>query len=261
MLDIHNHILPGVDDGAATLDVSIAMLDAALALGIRTIVATPHLTEPLSDDYATTIQAAFERVEPQARARGIALERGFEIRLSPDLPRRLRAGEPITLAGSRAVLVDLPFVDDWPLYVDETLFAVQSSGFQPILAHPERYPRIQRSPELAREIAARGVSLQVNIASLTGIFGRRAKRAAEVLLRSGIVHLVATDAHSAGHRMAATPDGLTRLRELVGEGSMRALTIEHPASLLNGDPLPAPVVAGGKIASLGLVQRVFASLG
>lgn len=259
MLDIHNHILPGVDDGAASLDVSIAMLDAAFALGVRTIVATPHLTEPLSDSYAASIQAAFEQVEPHASARGIALERGFEVRLSPDLPRRLRAGEPVTLAGSRAVLVDLPFVDDWPLYADDTLFAIQSSGYQPVLAHPERYPRIQQRPQLAREIAARGVPLQVNIASLTGIFGRRAKRAAEVLLKSGAVHLVGTDAHSAGHRMAATPGGLERLRELVGEGGVRRLTTEHPAALLNGDPLPATVTLS-TTAPGGLFQRVFAGL-
>ncbi len=260
MLDIHNHILPGVDDGAASLDISIAMLDAALGIGVRTIVATPHLTDTLSDGYAATIGAAFDQLEPHARARGIALERGFEIRLSPDLPQRLRAGEPITLAGSRAVLVDLPFVDDWPLYADETLFAIQASGFQPVLAHPERYPRIQKHPELAREIAARGVTLQVNIASLTGIFGRHAKKAAEALLRSGAVHLVATDAHSAGHRMAATPAGLARLRELVGEEGVRKLTTEHPAALLNGDPLPAPIATGRKAAPRGLVQRVFAAL-
>lgn len=259
MLDIHSHILPEIDDGAASLDVSIAMLEAARDIGIRTIVATPHLTGPLSEDYDHAVRTALKLVEPHAREREIVIERGFEIRLSPGLPRQLREGEPSTLAGSNVVLVDLPFID-WPLFADDTMFDVQASGFQPILAHPERYPRIQKSPGLGREIARRGIALQINIASLTGLFGRQARRTAEDLLKLGAVHLAATDAHSAGHRMAAVPEGMNRLRDLVGEEGLSRLVTENPASLLNGDPLPAPVVTREKTGS-GLLQRVRASIG
>jgi protein-tyrosine phosphatase len=259
VLDLHCHILPDVDDGAESLDVSVAMLDAARRIGIRTIVATPHLTERLDPGYAATVDAAFRRVEPLAAERGIALERGFEIRLSPDLPRRLRAGEPCTLAGSRVVLVDLPFVDDWPHFVDDTLFDLQASGFLPILAHPERYPHVQRRPEVGQELAGRGIALQVNLASLAGTFGRRARRAAEELLRLGAVHLVATDAHSAGHRMAAVPDGLAHLRKLSGDDGVRRLTVEAPATLLNGDALPQPVIAGDSApGGLSRLRSLFA---
>jgi protein-tyrosine phosphatase len=261
VLDIHSHLLPGIDDGAETLGVSIAMLDAAVTYGIRTIVATPHLTERLTDDYAAAVHEAFTQVEPHARERGIALERGFELRLSPDLPRRLRAGEPSTLAGTRVALVDLPFTD-WPYFADNILFDVQASGFLPVLAHPERYPGIQQRPALGREIAGRGIGLQVNIASLTGIFGKRARHAAEELLRLGVVHLVATDAHSAGHRMAAVPAGLTRLRELVGEAGLRQLSAVNPAILLNDEILPDPVTAS-RDASRGFsrLRRAIASIG
>ena len=259
MLDIHSHILPGVDDGASTLDVSIAMLDAARGIGIRTIIATPHLTEPLTTEYDHAVRSALNLIEPHARERGIVIERGFEIRLAPGLARRIQDGETSTLAGSNVVLVDLPFVD-WPLFADDTLFALQAAGFQPILAHPERYPRIQKSPGFGLEIAQRGVALQVNIASLTGLFGRQARRAAEDLLKLGAIHIAATDAHSAGHRMAAVPEGMDRLRDLVGEEGLNRLVTENPASLLNGDPLPAPVVAREKVGS-GFLHRVRATIG
>lgn len=259
LLDIHSHILPGIDDGASSLDVSIAMLDAARTIGIRSIIATPHLTGPLSEAYDDEVRAALNLIEPHARERNIVIERGFEIRLSPDLLLRLREGEASTLAGTNVVLVDLPFID-WPLYADDTIFALQAAGFQPILAHPERYPRIQKSPGFGLEIAQRGVALQVNIASLTGLFGRQARRAAEDLLKLGAVHLAATDAHSAGHRMAAVPEGMNRLRDLVGEEGLNRLVTENPASLLNGDPLPAPVVAREKVGS-GFLHRVRATIG
>jgi protein-tyrosine phosphatase len=243
VIDLHSHLLPGVDDGATDLAVAIAMLDAAAAIGIGAIVATPHLTSPLDAGYAHAVGGAFDSVLPEARRRGIELTRGFEIRLTPDVPARLADGEPSALGDSRWVLVDLPFVDEWPHFVDATLFAIQTAGYGVILAHPERYPRIQREPDLGRALAERGVALQVTAGSFAGIFGRRAKRAAEALLEHGAVHLVATDAHSAGQRMAAVPAGLRRLESLVGSDGYRTLTVDAPAAVLAGEPLPAPVAA------------------
>jgi protein-tyrosine phosphatase len=255
VIDLHSHILPAVDDGAPSLDVSIAMLDAAARIGIRTIVATPHLTRALDPEYDTLVRAAFAQVEPQAAARGIALVPGFEIRLSPDTPARLRAGERSTLGGTTVALVDLPFTT-WPLYADDTLFDVQTSGFLPVLAHPERYPDVQGDPEIALRLVERGIVLQVTLGSFAGAFGRRAKRTAEELLRLGAVHLLATDAHSAGHRLAAVPAGLRRVRDLVGAEELHRLTVEAPATLLNGDELPRPTIARPS----GL-RRVFAGIG
>jgi len=240
VIDIHTHILPDIDDGAASVDVSIDMLDAARAMGVTIIVATPHLTEPLTAEYDADVHRAFLEIESHARERAITLLRGFEIRLTPDLPARLRAGEPVTLGGSDTVLVDLPFID-WPHFADETLFNVQASGYQVILAHPERYPRIQEDPKAGLELVNRGIALQVNISSLAGIFGRTAQRAAEALLELGAVHLVASDAHSAGDRMAAVPEGLGTLRDLVGPEGLRRLALDTPRAILRGQPLPAPV--------------------
>jgi len=239
MIDIHSHLLPGVDDGSPSLDVSLAMLDAYIASGFRSIVVTPHLVGPLEPDYQAKVRDAFARVEPHARQRGLALEQGFEVHLNPDLPAYLQRRDPITLGGTNVVLIDLPFTE-WPLYADATFFAIQASGSHIVLAHPERYPSIQDKPAKAEELVARGVTLQVTIGSFSGAFGKRAKKSAETLLQRGLVQIVATDAHSAGHRMAAIPAGMKRLSELVGASQVRRLTVEAPASLLNGDALPPP---------------------
>jgi protein-tyrosine phosphatase len=241
MIDLHSHLLHGIDDGAASFDVSLAMLDAYATAGFRTVAATPHLMERLDPDYAARIHAAFTRLEPHARERGIALVRGFEIRLSPETPSWFDQGHPIDIEGTGVVLVDLPFTE-WPLYADSTLFAVQTAGHKVVLAHPERYPAIQDDPSRAEALVGRGVALQLTIGSFSGAFGKRARRTAETLLSRGIVQLLATDAHSAGHRMAAVPAGLKRLRELIGDTGLRQLLTEAPASLLNGDPLPPPII-------------------
>lgn len=240
MIDLHSHLLPKIDDGAPSLDVSIAMLDAYVANGFRTVATTPHLTERLDRAYAAAVRDAFAQVDPHARERGISLVRGFEIRLAPGVPEWLRRRDPIALEGTEAVLVDLPF-SDWPLYADSTLFAAQTAGYRVLLAHPERYPAIQDDPARADELVDRGIALQVTIGSFSGAFGKRAKRTAESLLERGVVQLLATDAHSAGHRMAAVPSGLERIRALIGEDGVRQLLVEAPAMLLNGDPLPPPV--------------------
>jgi protein-tyrosine phosphatase len=240
MIDLHSHLLPGIDDGAASFDVSLAMLDAYAANGFRAVAVTPHLMERLDATYAARIRAAFMALEPHARERGIALVRGFEIRLSPETPAWLERGDLIDIDGTGVLLIDLPFTE-WPLYADSTLFAVQTAGHKVILAHPERYPAIQDDPARAEDLVARGIALQVTIGSFSGAFGRRAKRTAELLLERGIVQLLATDAHSAGHRMAAVPAGLKRLRALIGDEGLRQLLTEAPAHLLNGDPLPPPL--------------------
>jgi protein-tyrosine phosphatase len=241
MIDLHCHVLPGVDDGAASIDVSRRMLERARNMGFSSIVATPHLTGPLDDRYHQLITFARDWILPLADEAGVTLVPGFEIRLTPDLADRLRAGECSMLGSSRTVLVDLACIE-LPHFVDDALFSIQTAGFQPILAHPERYPAIQRGPELGVAFAERGIALQVTIGSLAGAFGKLARKTAEELLKLGAVHLVATDAHSDGQRMQAVPEGLARLRKLLGPEEYRRATFDNPAALLGGS-LPEPLAA------------------
>lgn len=256
MIDLHIHLLPEVDDGATSADVTRAMLERARDLGFGTLVATPHLPGPLTERYRARVERAFDLARQMGAPLGVEVRLGFEAALTPDLPRRLERGEPVTLDGSKAILVDLPF-SGWPHHADDTFFALQTAGYRPVLAHPERYAEIQRDPARAVSLAARGVVLQLTIGSLTGLFGKAARRTAEALLRQGAIQLAATDAHSAGHRLGAVPDGLERLVAIVGEVGVEQLLVSGPGALLTGDPVPVPPVASpNKAGTLGVVSRL-----
>lgn len=262
MIDMHLHhtarLLPGVDDGASSLEISRAMLDKARQFGFDRLVATPHLSGPLDPGYNAQVQRALSQVRSAARGAEIAVDLGFEILLSADLPSRLEHGEPVTLAGSDAVLVEAPFAG-WPLHVDSTLFNIQSAGFRPLLAHPERYAAVQQDPDKALALASRGVLLQLTIGSIVGLFGKSAQRVAELLLRENAVAILASDAHSAGQRFVSVEDGLRRAGSLVGAARASQLVTANPAALLGGKPLPAPFAVDADESSDGWRKSLFRS--
>jgi len=239
MIDLHLHLLPGVDDGAATLDVSRSMLERAESFGFTSLVATPHLDGALTPAYERSVRSSMSTLLTVARDYPISIELGYEIQLAPDLPARLEAGERCRLGDSTAVLVELPFAG-WPLFTEQTLFEVQAIGFRPLLAHPERYAAVQAEPEKAIELAERGVLLQVTIGSLVGLFGKTAQRVAEFLLRENAATVLASDAHSAGQRYMCVADGLARATALIGTARLRQLVHDNPKALLESRSLPSP---------------------
>lgn len=246
MIDLHLHLLPGIDDGAASIEESRAMLARLRTLGFHALVVTPHLVERLQPDAHWRIGAALAAVAEEAVPLGVRVDLGYEVALTPDLPARLEAGEPVTLAGSRAILVELPAIG-WPAYTESVLFALQAAGFRPLLAHPERYQAVQQDPNVALDLVARGVMLQVTFSSFVGLFGKRAQRSAETLLRHQAIHILASDAHSAGHRLAVVEEARRRVVKLTGEPMAHALTVENPQALLADTPLPALPVVGTRI--------------
>jgi protein-tyrosine phosphatase len=240
MIDLHSHVLPGIDDGAASWVEADAMLRRWRALGFTMVMATPHLKQALDQQYLDRIDQAYAEVAELAAPLGIEVQRGFENLLSPDLPAHLQAGAPLTLGQSRAILVELPF-QQWPHHADHTLFALQTAGYQPILAHPERYAEVQRNPTVAVRLAERGIALQINVGSLTGLYGRSAKRVAETLLKRNAVALVASDAHGAGATFDHLEQGLQRLDALAGVDG-RTLVTERPKALLDpGSRIALPI--------------------
>lgn len=235
MIDLHNHLLPGVDDGARSMDVTRQMLARASGFGYRTIVATPHLSDRLLAPYATAVADRLADVAALAREFGITVAGGYEVFLTPDLPRRLAEGEFSTLAGTRSILVEVPFVG-WPTYTEATLFALRTADYRPVLAHPERYQAVQRDPDLAIALAGRGVPLQLSLGSLVSS-SRTVRRTAERLLATGAIAVVASDAHGDDHRLAAVPAGLARLTDLVGAETADRIVRVNPEAILAGTPI------------------------
>jgi protein-tyrosine phosphatase len=164
-----------------------------------------------------------------------------ELRASSVCGSRLESFEPITLAGSRTVLVELPFVG-WPTYTEQALFDVMAAGYRPLLAHPERYAAALENPGLIYGLHERGVLMQLTTGSLAGLFGKRSREVAEQLLRDGIVDVLASDAHSAGRRFVAVGEGLARAKELIGGRRVQQLTTDNPKALLEDRDLDEPVI-------------------
>lgn len=242
MIDFHNHLIPGVDDGAASLDESRAALEAYRAQGVRAVVATPHLRASLADTpaaldaYLAEVDAAWARLAALAAAEfpEMRLERGFEVMLDTPAPRlddpRLR------LAGTPFVLVEFPFMTV-PPNADRTLFELKVAGWTPVIAHPERYSNADAAGRQAAEWKRVGGLLQVNAGSVLGKYGPEARRLAWSLLGQGMADYVCSDHHARGTlHLAACRDVLAQAG---GEAQARRLMDENPARLLAGEqPLP-----------------------
>lgn len=265
MIDLHLHVLPAVDDGAGSLRESRAMLERLVRLGFSHLVATPHLMEPLSSEYRLATKRALELVRPIAGELGLSIDMGYEHLLSPDLTRRLKAGESSTLAGSNAVMVELPFIG-WPRHTESSLFDLMIAGYRPVLAHPERYLEVQSNPERALSAAQQGAVLQLTFASFAGLYGRVAERTAKTILQSGLnqgAHILfATDAHSDGSRLSSVPEGISRVRRNFadGEAIVEWASTVVPTCLLANEPVPAfhdwlETVAGRQPVDSGALQN------
>ncbi len=214
LVDLHCHIIPGVDDGATHEAESLRMLRVAEEEGIGIVAATPHAHHCSAE----RIPAKVERLNELAAEAGLAVRVvvGQEVRLAADLVARYRAGQLATLNGGRYLLLELPLSGNWPTYLRRMIDQLQALGLRPILAHAERYGDIQRDPAPLRELIACGVPIQVNAASLSGPAERAARPAAERLLREGLVHLIASDAHDDRWYPPRLRAALARAAEIAG---------------------------------------------
>lgn len=242
MIDIHCHILPGVDDGAATVEDALAMAAVAAAAGTKTIVATPHVRDDHPFPYEEIPRRVAALNEAIARA-GTDLEvvAGAEVALTKvrELDDQTLAG--LTLGDGSYLLVESPYTEATD-FLEHELFALQVRGFRPVLAHPERSPSFMRSPQRLGELVGRGMLCSVTDASLAGQFGSTVRRLAVTMFREGLVHDIASDAHDTRHRPPRLTSGIAALeRDLAGAGdSLRLLTVDVPAAILAGEE-PPPV--------------------
>lgn len=239
MIDLHVHVLPGLDDGPGDLAEAVEMCQIAAADGIATLVATPHqVHEQWENTDAALIQRLCGEVE-RAVDGAVRVLPGAEIRACAVLPNWL--DEPVvsgllTLAGSRYVLIEpspYPFTPS----LEYLVYEVKVAGWRPVLAHPERYGYLAENPEKLRELVRRGASLQLSAASVTGGNGRRAQEASRYLLDNRLAHFLASDGHDCNLR----PPRLGQARALVagrwGEDVAEALTETNPRAVLEDRPL------------------------
>ena len=199
--DIHEHILPGIDDGAADMETAINMLRVAQINGLIHIITTPHYIKDSYENNNSLVTEKCKELSSRIASENIqvSIYPGCEAFIFPELPEYVRDGEIPTLNGSSYVLVELPLMSI-PEYTDDVLYKLQLYGYTPIIAHPERYIEIIKNPNRLYSFVERGILAQVNSTSLTKIYGSKVYAAAVKLLKHGLIHFVASDAHSCGGR-------------------------------------------------------------
>ena len=240
MIDLHTHVLPGLDDGPPTLAGSVALAEVAAHGGTRVMVATPHLREDHPRVLPGELAGRARELTEHLRSRGMPLE------VLPGAEVDLRAAAALpdgelalaTLAGNgRDLLVETPY-GELPPDFEAQVLALAARGFRLTLAHPERNPAVQRRPEAVGALVEQGVLVQMTARSLAGRGASAA--AARTLLQRGWAHVLASDAHAVDRR---PPDLGARLREAAhalphAAAELEWMTAAAPRAILDGAPLP-----------------------
>jgi protein-tyrosine phosphatase len=237
MIDLHSHILPGLDDGAPSLEASLEMARSAVADGIEMVAATPHVR---AEDYPTRpeeMEARIGELRAAVEEAGIPLRvlSGGEIsldilqQLDDETLRRFGLG-----GNPRYLLLESPFIG-WPIGLEETLFQLRLRGFTVVLAHPERNPEVQEDPSRLERLIETGTLVQVTAAAIDGRFGRHAYSTARRLIDSGLAHLIASDAHAPSVRRIGLADAARAVDDPI---LSRWLTVEVPGAIVANERLP-----------------------
>lgn len=245
MIDLHCHILPGIDDGAADLDVALGMAAMAAADGITTTACTPHIMPGVYDISPGAIRRHIDLLRDALAEAGVPLELvvGSDAHMRPDFSTALDQGNILALNDSRYVLFEPPHHVP-PPRLEECLFGIQMAGYVPILTHPERLSWIGSRYPLLTHLAKSGVWMQITAGSISGRFGKHPKYWAERLLSEGLVHILASDAHNCTSRPPLLAQAHELAIELVGKEEATNLVLTRPAGVLkNVDPggLPEPL--------------------
>lgn len=230
LIDIHTHILYGVDDGAQKLIDTIDLLEEAEKVGFTKIILTSHYMEGYFTVNSLKRQEVLKEIN-HAKTVNIDLYLGNEIFLTNNIVTFLRGKQAVPLNNTRYVLFELPF-NIKPIKWMDMIFQMQANHLVPILAHPERYSYFYKTPEVYEELVGKGVLLQLNFGSFGGQYGQRAKFMAEKLLKSNLAHFIATDVHKPGTVYPEIPNLVTYLNKLVGEEKVNQLTTINPELLL-----------------------------
>lgn len=232
-VDLHCHLLPGIDDGPHSWEESLEMARLAVADGISAVVATPHQLGNYGNNDSGKIRSTVRQFQEHLDRLGIRLRvvAGADVRIEPDTIGRIRAGEVMTLADrGRYVLLELPHELYFPL--DRLLSDFRAAGLIAVLSHPERNVGLLGQGRIAEHLVDVGCLLQVTAASLVGVFGPQVKEFAEWLVVKGLAHFIATDAHGVKSRRPLIRRAYNRAVELAGEPAARELCSGNPACVL-----------------------------
>lgn len=240
MIDIHSHIIPGLDDGAGNAEEALEMARAAVADGLTHLVATPHSSYGAGP--ADRVAARVQELQKMFDHAGIALRllTGQEVWISSETLSQYHAGRVFGINNGPYMLVEFP-----PHYVprdaDDIIAGLQQEGLRPVLAHPERNASLQQDLAPLAKLIGQGVLAQLTGGSLLGAFGSVAQETAEAMLAHNMAHVIASDSHSATMRLPVLSKAMERAAKLVGEDRARSMVKAIPEAIVTGRPIDLPV--------------------
>lgn len=235
IIDMHCHILPGVDDGPRESREAMEMLRMEYQQGVRKIICTPHRHKGMFEASVEERKRSLELMQKKLLRMGIPMELylGCEFHIESEMLLKLRTEPVYTMAGSRYVLTEFP-VRVTEQEAMKVLRELVSCGFRPIIAHVERYKKVC-VPEVVRHFIQMGAYIQVNAGSLTGAEGWRTKTAARKLLNESCVHFVGSDAHSTGRRRSFLGECAEYMTKKIGEATTYRILAENPQKVIKNE--------------------------
>lgn len=240
MVDLHAHILPGMDDGSQSMEESLTMAQMAADSGVRAMAVTPHCNIPdVFDNYdSIDFRERFRKLQQKVKEENIPLELyiGMEVFIHDNLPELIQKRKIIPINEGRYLLVEFDFGEsaDWMRFSLEMLLHY---GYTPLIAHPERYDVVQAEPELAYKWVQMGCALQVNKGSILGRFGRKERKTAIFLLEHQLVACVASDAHHMEYRTPYMEETADYLAERFGKECVQLLLYDNPYRILESEDI------------------------
>jgi len=235
-VDIHSHILYGIDDGSKSLDESINIIKQHIEMGFKDIVVTPHYIK--NSDYITNNKEKEKILKTLKKEfNNINLYLGNEVFINNNIEELLNNNEISTINGSKYLLIELPLHNKIKNATD-IIYELRIKGIIPIIAHPERYEFVQKNPDSVDELIEEGAILQANYGSIIGVYGEHSKKTIKKLLKKNKISLFATDIHFPNNKIYQNMDTIRKkLIKIIGEEKYIDLTITNPKKIINNEKL------------------------
>jgi len=200
LVDVHSHLIPGIDDGSSSMEESLELIKRMSELGYQKIITTPHVMNDFYPNTTEDIRIRVERLRTHVESAGIDMEidAAAEYYLDEHMMQMLEEKKELLTFGDNYLLFETSFLNE-PAYLREGIFQIISNGMKPVMAHPERYVFVQNRPEMLEDLMDRGLLLQINTISLSGYYSKGAKKMAEFLIDQKAVSFLGTDCHNQRH--------------------------------------------------------------
>ena len=235
MIDFHSHILPGIDDGSRSIGQSIQILKEAKEAGFSKVISTSHYMEEYFECNENNRKQLIE--ELQKEVQDIELFLGSEIYITNNIVDLIKEGKASSINGTKYVLFEFPLAETKPMNDKEVIYRLIENGYVPIIAHPERYPFIQKDPDYLFELSDMGALFQANFGSIIGMYGNKAKKTLKELLKNDLISFFGTDTHRPEQVFTKMPHIMKKLRKLLSDEEIERFTSINPQKVINNEDI------------------------